>query len=55
MASIMREFRSCVMWESRWADFFKLLQENATLDRVVEAEQYLADSYPMELARCIGI
>ena len=38
------------VWESRWADFFKLLQENATLDRVVEAEQYLADSYPMELA-----
>lgn len=50
MASIMRYF-AAVCVGTRWADFFNLLQENATARSCrPEAEQYLADSYPMELA-----
>lgn len=38
------------IWEAYWDKLFELLQQNASFERIVSAEQYLADSYSNELA-----
>lgn len=38
------------VWEARWKELFELLQKNVSLERIAEAEQYLAGAYSMELA-----
>lgn len=38
------------IWESQWEKLFELLKKNANLNRIADAEPYLADAYAMELA-----
>lgn len=38
------------IWEAQWDKLFELLRQNASFDRLVTAEKYIADSYRDELA-----
>ncbi|MDR1883651.1 MAG: hypothetical protein LBR26_12845 [Prevotella sp.] len=38
------------IWEEYWDKLLELLQQNTSLERIAEAEPYLADSYSNELA-----
>ncbi|MEG2066020.1 MAG: hypothetical protein RRZ65_00045 [Tannerellaceae bacterium] len=38
------------IWELQWDKLFELLRQNVSFERIADAEQYLADSYPNELA-----
>lgn len=38
------------IWELQWDKLFELLRQNASFERIADAEQYIADSYPNELA-----
>ena len=38
------------IWESQWGKLFELLRQNASFERVADAEQYISNSHPNELA-----